>query len=336
MKVLAIHERFGLESLQLADRAKPRPGPGEILIAMKAASLNYRDWLMVRGLYNPTQPLPLIPGSDGVGHVVALGEGVTRFAIGDRVSPIFAQEWIAGRPTKERLRSTLGGPIDGVLCEYMSVPACSAVRVPAHLSDVQAATLPCAALTAWTALVVEGRVKAGDTVLIQGSGGVALFALQFAKLLGARAIVTSKSDEKLEKMRFLGADACINYRAEPAWGRKARELSGGEGVDLVVELGGGQTLAESLKAVCIGGTIAVIGVLSGVAAPLNLLPVLMGHVRLQGILVGNRDNFEAMNRAISEARLEPVVHEVFPFAECRAALEMLGAGEHFGKVCLTI
>lgn len=336
MKALCIEEKFGLEELRIVEREEPRPGRGEVLLQMKAASLNYRDLLMVKGHYDPRQPLPLIPGSDGVGVVVAVGDDVDRFSEGDRVLPIFSQRWISGAPTHERLRSTLGGPHDGVLCERMVISADSAVHAPKHLSDLQAATLPCAALTAWTTLVVEGGIKAGDTVLIQGSGGVSLFALQLAKLFGARVIATSSSDEKLERMRELGADLVLNYKKEPKWGRRVRELAGGDGVDIVVEVGGANTLGESLKAVRVGGFIGVIGVLSGTAAPLNLLPMLMSYVRLQGILVGHRDSFEAMNKAITEAELEPVIDRSFALSEGAEALAHLASGAHFGKIAISI
>ncbi|MBW2733099.1 MAG: NAD(P)-dependent alcohol dehydrogenase [Deltaproteobacteria bacterium] len=336
MKALSLEETFGLEQLRLVEREDRHPRRGEILLEMKAASLNYRDLLLVKGHYDPRQPLPLIPGSDGVGVVIAVGEGVERFAEGDRVLPIFAQRWIAGPPTRERLRSTLGGPLDGVLCERMVISAEAAVLAPPHLSHLEAATLPCAALTAWTALVVEGGLKAGDTVLVQGSGGVSIFALQLAKLFGARVIATSSSDEKLERMCELGADVGVNYKKEPKWGRKVRQLAGGEGVDIVVEVGGAHTLGESLKALRVGGFIGMIGVLSGTRAPVDLLPLLMGYVRIQGILVGNRDNFEAMNLALGAAQLRPVLDRTFPLSEVGLALETMASGAHFGKIVIEI
>lgn len=335
MKAIAIEGSFGLENLALVERPKPEPAAGEVLLSMKAASLNFRDLLMVRGGYNPKQPLPLIPGSDGVGIVQAVGAGVDRFAVGDRVSPLFTR-WIAGTPNYQRLRYTMGGPLDGVLAEQLVVPAEAAVKVPDYLTDLEAATLPCAALTAWTALVVEGGLKAGDWVLIQGSGGVSIFALQLCKLFGARVVALSSSDAKLEKMAELGAEKWINYKTTPRWGRRVRELTGGQGVDLVVEVGGAQTLAESLDAVRIGGFIALIGVLSGHAAPFDFTKVFMKYVRLQGILVGHREGFEQLNAALTTNELHPVIDQVFPLAETRAALEHLASGEHFGKVCVSI
>lgn len=336
MKVIEIQEGFGLENLQIAERPSPRPGPGQILLQMKAASLNYRDLLMIQGHYNPRQPLPLIPCSDGVGEVLEVGEGVRRVKAGDRVATLFAQRWLAGEPDQEKLRSSLGGPLDGTLAERMVLDADGVVPVPSHLSDAQVATLPCAALTAWSALVTQGGVKAGDTVLVQGTGGVSIFALQFARLLGARVILTSSSDEKLERARGLGAHETLNYRTDPRWGASALALTDGRGVDHVVEVGGAGTLEQSLKAVRFGGAISVIGVLSGVSAPLNILPILMKNVRLQGILVGHRESFEAMNRAIEVARLEPVVDKTFPFTEARQALELMARGSHFGKICLEL
>jgi NADPH:quinone reductase-like Zn-dependent oxidoreductase len=337
MKVIAIEGAFGLDHLRPVERPDPEPGPGEVLLRIKAASLNFRDLRMVKGQYNPKQPLPLIPCSDGVGEVTGLGAGVTRVAVGDRVAPIFNQAWIGGPPTRQRVRSTLGGPLDGTLAQQMVLPERGVVKVPPHLSDEEAACLPCAAVTAWSALVTQDGVTAGDTVLVQGSGGVSLFALQIARLLGARVIATSSSDAKLERLREIGAEAGINYRTTPEWGRAARKLAGGEGVDHVVEVGGGKTLEQSLKAVRIGGTISVIGVLSGVAADLNLLPILMQQVRLQGIIVGSRDDFEALNRAIAEHELRPVLDERrFALEQAAEALRHMERGGHFGKIALTV
>ena len=255
MKVWEIQGSFGLDRLRLAERPDPAPGPGELLLAVRAVALNHRDLTTVDGTYNPKQRLPLVPCSDAAAEVVAVGEGVTRFAAGDRVCPLFAQRWLCGEPERERLRSTLGGPLDGTLAERMAVPAESAVAVPEHLSDEEAATLPCAALTAWSAVVTHGRTRPGDVVVVLGTGGVAVFALQLARLAGARVIVTSSSDDKLARARELGAWGTINYRAEPEWGRRVKELTGDRGADLVVEVGGAETLSRSLHAVRMGGTI---------------------------------------------------------------------------------
>ncbi len=336
MRAFEVRDGFGLDHLHLGERPAREPGPGEVALAMRAVSLNYRDWLTVVGQYNPKQRLPLIPCSDGVGVVTELGPTVTGWQVGDRAVPIFAQRWLAGEPTREKVRSTLGGPLDGTLCERMVVPAASLVAPPAHLTDAEAATLPCAALTAWNALLGQGDLQAGDTVLVQGTGGVALFALQFAQLAGARVIITSGSDEKLARARALGAWEGINYRREPGWGARAKDLTGGRGVDLVVEVGGAGTLAESLRATRFGGTVAMIGVLAGGVRELNVVPIFMQQVRLQGVLVGHRESFEAMNRAISHHQLRPVVDRVSPWTDARAAFEHLAAGRHFGKVCLEI
>ena len=336
MRVFEIRERFGLDRLVAAERPDPRPGPGQLLLRMRAASPNYRDLLTVRGEYNPKQPLPLIPCSDGVGEVIEAGPGVSRFAVGDRVAPIFAQDWISGEPALPKLRSTLGGQRDGTLAELMVVPEHGAVHVPQHLTDEQAACLPCAGLTAWSALVTCGTVRAGDTVVVLGTGGVSIFALQFARLLGARVIVTSSSDEKLARARELGAWEGINYRDDPRWGRRVRELTGGEGVDHVIEVGGAGTLAESLSAVRFGGTVSVIGVLAGRSTELSVIPILMKQVRVQGVMVGHREGFEAMNRAIALHEMRPALDRVFPFEQSPEAVGYLEHGRHFGKIAIRI
>ena len=328
-------QAFGLDNLALVERSDPRPGFGQVLLRMRAASLNYRDLLTVQGKYNPKLKLPLIPCSDGVGEVVELGEGVTRVQVGDRVCPIFAQQWLAGEPTREKARSTLGGPLDGTLAELMAVDEEGLVKVPDHLTDEEAASLPCAAVTAWNALMAAG-LKAGDTVLVQGTGGVSLFALQFAKALGARVIATSSSDQKLVRVREMGAAEGINYRETPDWGARAKELTGGVGVDLVVEVGGAGTLDQSLRAVRFGGAISLIGNLAGIDAQVRLTLIFMQHVRMLGIFVGHRESFEAMNRVITVHGLRPVVNRIFPLEESRAAFELMAAGGHFGKICIRV
>ena len=335
MRVFQVEEAWSMDNVRLGTRLVPVPGPGEVRLRMQASALNYRDLLVpVRGYGSRQQKLPLILLSDGVGVVDAVGEGVTRFAAGDRVCPIAYQSWVGGEPGAERLSSGLGCEVDGTMTEYMVVPEACAARVPAHLGDVEAATLPCAAVTAWRALVTEGRVKAGDTVLVQGTGGVSLFALQFAKALGANVIVTSSSDEKLGRARAMGADEGINYRATREWGRRAREIAGGDGVDHVVEVGGQQTLPQSLRAVRVGGTISMIGVLSGGTMDTKLGPIVTRHIRLQGITVGSRDDFEAMARAIALHGLRPAIDRVYRFEELREALDQLASGQHFGKLCI--
>lgn len=344
MRAYQISGGFGLDHLALVERQGRKPGPHEVRLQVRACSLNRRDLMMLEGQYNPRQPLPLIPLSDGVGVVDSVGESVTDLKPGDRVAGLFCQAWSAGEPTKERLRTTLGGPLDGMLAEEVVLPASGVARVPAHLSDEQAATLPCAALTAWSALYTLGGVKAGDTVLVLGTGGVSLFALQLAKLAGARVLVTSSSAKKLERARALGADDVIDYTADPSWGESARKLAG-DGVDHVIEVGGRGTLEQSVKATRLGGTISVIGVLddtasggsgSGFQKGLSLTPLFMGQRRLQGVFVGHRDGFLAMCAAIAQAKLEPVVDRVFPFEEARAAFELMRANGHVGKICIRV
>jgi NADPH:quinone reductase-like Zn-dependent oxidoreductase len=335
VKAFQIQDDWSIEHIRLADLPDPQPGPRQVMLRMKAASLNFRDLVVPqRGYGALTGTLPLIPVSDGVGEVVAVGPGVSRVSIGERVCPMFMQKWTAGPPTRERITATLGGPIDGVMAEYRVFDEQAVARVPAHLSDEEAATLPCAALTAWSALVTDGDVRPGDSVLIQGTGGVSLFALQFAKLLGARAIVLSSSDEKLERARALGADAGINYKFQPDWSGSVRAAAGGDGVDHIVEVGGQKTLPLSLKVIRPGGTISMIGVLSGGVLDARLGLVVTRYVRLQGITVGHRDGFESMARAVEQHRLRPVIDRVFAFEQFRAAMDHLKSGAQFGKVCL--
>jgi NADPH:quinone reductase-like Zn-dependent oxidoreductase len=335
MRAFEIRDEWDIDHLQQVTRAEPRPGPGQVLLKMKASSLNYRDLVVLaRGYGSFTGNLPLVPLSDGVGEVVETGPGVTRVKVGDRVCPMFCQGWIAGEPSLERLTRTLGGPIDGTMVDLMCVPEQGVSRVAAHLSDEQAAALPCAALTAWSALVAHDDLRPGSRVLVQGTGGVALFALQIAKLLGAHVTVISSNYEKLARAKQLGADHGINYTATPEWHKPAREVTEGRGFDHVVEVGGEKTLPQSLRCIRPGGTISMIGVLSGgtLAAPLGL--VVTRQVRLQGITVGSRDSFEAMVRAIEQHRLQPVVDRVFAFEELKEALGYLKVGRQFGKICI--
>lgn len=334
MRVFEFAE-FGLENLKLAERPDRVPGPGEVLVRMKAASLNFRDLMVVRGQYNPKLKRPMIPLSDGAGMVEEVGEGVTRFKKGDRVAGCFMQTWIDGPVTHEKGLSALGGAIDGVLREYGIFSENGLVRVPEILSFEEAAALPCAAVTVWHALFEHTPMVPGDTVLLQGTGGVSIFALQFAKAAGLRAIVTSSSDEKLARARTLGADETVNYKKTPDWEKAARELTGGIGVHQVVEVGGSDTMPRSLRAVRTGGAISVIGVLSGKENTVSPGAILMNSVRLQGIYVGSRAMFERMNRAIAFHQIHPVIDKVFAWTEARAAFEYFASQQHFGKVCLT-
>jgi NADPH:quinone reductase-like Zn-dependent oxidoreductase len=336
LRVVEIKDGFGLDRLTLGERPEPTPEAGQVLLRMRAASLNYRDLLMVQGQYDPRQPLPLIPCSDGVGEVCAAGAGVQRVSVGERVCPIFAQGWICGPPTRERSRSTLGGPLDGTLAEWMVVDAEGVVPVPEHLGDEEAAALPCATLTAWHAVVDHGETRAGDVVVIQGTGGVSLAALQFTQLAGARAIVTSSNDDKLARATALGAWQTVNYRSKPEWAREVKRLTGGSGADLVIDVGGAGTLPQSIHAVRPGGRICSIGMVAGRGLELDVTPVFMRQVRIQGVFVGPRESFESMNRAIAQHGMRPAVSRVFPLAEARAAFEHLASAEHFGKICIRI
>jgi NADPH:quinone reductase-like Zn-dependent oxidoreductase len=325
---------FGVDSLEFAERPTPEPGPGEVLVKVHAISFNYRDLLMVKGIYNPKLKLPRIPCSDGAGKVAAVGEGVTMWKAGDRVAGIFMQNWQDGPLTAAKVKGALGGDIDGMLAEYVVLKETGLVALPEHLSFEEASTLPCAAVTAWNALAA-GDLKPGGTVLIQGTGGVALFALQFARFRGARVLGISGSHEKLDRAYSLGLDGGLNYRESPDWDRWAVEETGGEGVDLVVEVGGAGTLPRSIRAIRIGGTIAQVGVLTNAAEPLPIASILHKQARIQGIYVGSRKDFVEMNKAVSLAVLRPV-GENFPWTQAREALGRLDEASHFGKLVLTV
>lgn len=335
MKVVEIAGKFGLDALKVSERPQPTVQPGTVLVRVKAASLNYRDFMVASGIYNPKMPLPRVPCSDGAGEVVEVGAGVEGVKPGDRVAGTFFQNWQDGELTDANARSTLGGDLDGMLQEYVLLSATGFVRLPDHLSYAQGATLPCAALTAWQGLFVKGNLQPGESVLVQGTGGVSLFALQFARMAGARVIATSSSDEKLARALQMGASDGINYKTTPKWADRAVELTGGVGVDHVVEVGGAGTLMQSFKAVRRGGHVSVIGVLAG-NADVNPIPILMKGLKVQGVFVGSRRMFADMNRAISLARLEPVIDRTFPLAETRQALEYMRDGKHFGKIVMEI
>ena len=330
------YPKLGLENLTLVECDEPKPAPREVVVKFHAASLNYRDLLFAAGLYNPRPHLPAVPLSDGAGEITALGEGVTQWKVGDRVCPSFFQGWIEGPRTAHKSHSALGaGERDGVLRESGAFHEDGLVRIPGDLSYEEAATLPCAAVTAWHALVSVGQIKAGDTVLTLGTGGVSLFAIQFAKLHGARVIATSSSDEKLARARALGADETINYRRTPDWDKEVARLTDGAGVDMVVEVGGAGTLGKSVNATRVEGLVALIGVLAD-GDNFDPLRVLMKSIRLQGIFVGSRAMFEEMMRAVAADRLKPVIDKIFPFDRAREALETMKTGAHFGKIVVTI
>ena len=336
MKAFEMRDAWGLDHLVECERPAPEPGPTEVLVRMQAASLNYRDHVMLqRGYGARSGELPIVPVSDGAGEVVAVGADVSRVAVGDLVCPCFSQSWITGPLREEYGSGVLGGPRDGVLQRFMALDERGVVKAPAGWDALAAATLPCAALTAWNAVVETGGVKAGDTVLVQGTGGVSLFALQFARMHGARVVATSGSAEKRARVEALGADLVVDYRADAEWGRAARAFAAGRGVDLVVEVGGAGTLEQSLRAVRVGGTLAMIGVLSGARAEVNLGLVVTRDIDLKGITVGNRDMFEDMVAAIDRNGLAPQIDDrVWEFDEAREALAALPQGRHYGKICI--
>lgn len=334
MKVWRIEESFGLENLSLSEVATPTPKTGEILLKMQAISLNYRDMVTVAGGYGKTVKTPLVPCSDGVGTVIETGSSTGTFEKGVRLSPIFFPKWKDGLASPSVLPEALGGAYDGALCEYMIVDEDACVRVPDHLSDVQAASLPCAALTAWSALFEQSHTSENDRIVIQGTGGVALFALLFAKAVGAEVLITSSSDQKLERCKKLGADHCVNYYTQPNWGHEVKKVWS-DGADHIIELGGAQTLEQSIRSVRIGGQISLIGVLTGTNSGNLPLPlILMRNVRIQGISVGSKAAFERMNAFIDTHKIEPVIDRIFNFQDTQKAFRYLESGQHFGKVCI--
>ena len=336
MRALEITAPWGFDRIAIVEREDPKPGPGEVLVRMKAVSLNYRDFLMVNGLYSrgSATATSITPFSDGCGVVEAVGEGVTRVAVGDRVSTLFFQGWNSGRPTVEKLTTSLGSPIPGAGRELAVFSQEGVSKVPDFLTDHQVATLACAALTAWRGLFVDARLEPGDTVVLQGTGGVSIFGLQFAKAAGYRTIITSSSDEKLARAKALGADHLVNYRTTPEWSKPVKAATGGVGADFIMEVGGAGTIQQSLKAVRIGGHIAIIGVVSGAGEGVNPAQLIGNGAKLQGLTVGSREMFEAMCRAIELHKIGPVVDKVFPWTEARAAFEAMQGGEHFGKIVL--
>ncbi len=334
--VLRLRDGFGLDHLHVEEMAVPTPGPLEVHVQFHAASLNYRDLSVALGSYNPKMQLPRILGSDAAGVVMAIGEKVTKLTPGDRVTSLFFQDWQDGTITQSSGKNALGGPIDGVFATDCILPETGLLRFPESLSFGEAATLPCAALTAWNALVEKGGLHAGQTVLILGTGGVSIFALQLAKVHGAKVILTSSSDEKLARGRTLGADETINYRTTPEWDTEVLRLTGGRGVDHVVEVGGSGTMARSLNAVAVAGHVHLIGVLAEPGKGVDVLPVLRKSIHLNGVYVGSRRMFERLNAAVEINRIAPVIDRVFPLASAREAFAHLQSGNHFGKIVLDL
>jgi NADPH:quinone reductase-like Zn-dependent oxidoreductase len=326
----------GIDALVQTDRPDPKPAYRQILVRIKACSLNFRDLAIVRGTYRMPVRENVIPLSDGAGEVIEIGQGVTRIKVGDRVAGNFFQRWSGGEPAPDAHRSALGGGIDGVLADYAVLEEDGAVKIPPHLSPEEGATLPCAAVTVWNAMMEHAKLKAGDTILLQGTGGVSIFGLQFAHVMGIRAIITSSSDEKLKRAKALGAALGINYKNTPDWEKAAMEFTGGVGVDHVVEVGGAATLARSFGAIRVGGKVTLIGGLSGGATELNPGLIFARRANVQGISVGSSQMFEAMNRAIEANALKPVIDKVFGFAEVQAAYRHMAAGAHFGKIVIRV
>ncbi len=333
MRLYRLPKAEGIDDLTLTEAPEPVPQRGQVKLRMHAWSLNYRDLMVATGRYGVGGTRPgLIPLSDGAGEVVAVGPDVRRAAIGDRVCPTFMQGWPGGEVIAEARRRALGGGIDGVLAEFVLVDEDDLVHIPPHLDWQEAATLPCAAVTAWNALFGARRLQPGETVLVLGTGGVSVFALQFAHIAGARVIATSSSPAKLARARALGAAEGIDYRAQPEWQEAVRDLTGGRGADYVVEVGGAGTLPRSIAAARIGGEVALIGVLTG--GQIDPAPIMRRNVTLRGIFVGSREMFEAMNRAITLHRMRPVIDHVFPFAAARDAYRHLEGASHVGKVVI--
>lgn len=337
MRALNVSAPWGPDALTIVEKPDPTPGPGQVLVRMRAVSLNYRDLLMINGAYSrgaATAKDVITPFSDGCGIVEAVGAGVSRFKPGDRVATLFFQGWVSGPPTLEKLTTSLGFPIPGAGAELQTFSEHGLSKVPEFLSDHQVATLPCAALTAWRGLFVDARLEPGDTVVLQGTGGVSIFGLQFAHEAGLRTVITSSSDKKLERAKALGADHVVNYRTTPDWSKAVRAVTGGRGADFIMEVGGAGTIQESMKAIKIGGHIAIIGVVAGAGEPFNPASMIGNSAKLQGLSVGSRDMFEAMCRGIDLRSIQPVVDKVFPWTEARAAFAAMAAGEHFGKIVL--
>ncbi len=330
MRAYEIVSEGGLDALALSQRQSPQPGQGEILVGVRASSINYRDLSTIEDPVPRGISFPRIPNSDGAGEVIGVGAGVTRFKTGDRVAGCFFQNWSDGRISAEAMASAMGGAVDGVLAEQAVLRETGAVHIPSHMSFEEASTLPCAGLTAWNCLLEQGGLKPGNTALFLGTGGVSIFGLQIAKIMGARTIITSSSDEKLERAKGLGANQLINYRRNPDWEAEVLELTNGVGVDVAIETGGGGTLEKTIEATRIGGTISLIGVLT--SGTINPTTIMRKSIRLQGVYVGNRRMFEDMNAAFALNQVHPVVDQIFDFEDARSGYHVMREAGHFGKL----
>jgi NADPH:quinone reductase-like Zn-dependent oxidoreductase len=335
MRAYELQAEEGFDALRMVDRPEPpTPGDHDVVVRIHAVSLNYRDLAVLRA--SKKRLKRIVPVSDGAGEVVAVGERVTRFKVGDRVAAAFFPTWTSGGLSEEHHANALGGSVDGVLAEHVVLAERAWVRIPARFSYEQASTLPCAGVTAWHALFEAAPLRPGDTILVQGTGGVSVFVLQLARAAGARVIATSSSADKRARLEQMGAATTIDYRLEPKWGDAVRAAAGGRGVDIVVEVGGAGTFDESVKALRFGGTMALLGILAGTAGTINTYAILQKNVRVYGVYVGSVVMFEALVRAFEASTIEPVIDRVFPFAEARAAYEHLASGTHFGKVVIRV
>ncbi len=336
MKSWFIQTHGGFDGLVLKEGAEPKPGDGDVLVRVRAVSLNYRDLLTVKQERPGNLPAPFVPCSDGAGEVVSVGSAVTGWKVGDRVAGIFFSDWLGGPFDLKYHKKALGGSAPGMLSEYVVLPEHALVAVPDHLSFEEAACLPCAAVTAWQALFTRGGLETGRSVLVLGTGGVSIFALQLASAVGARVIVTSSSDVKLKRAQALGAVGIVNYRATPDWDKEVWKLTDKTGVDHVVEVGGPGTLEKSMASVSAGGQIALIGVLTGFGPPPSLFPLVARNARIDGIYVGSRQDFESLNAFLTRHQIKPIIDRTFQFEDARSAFEHMASGAHFGKVAITV
>jgi NADPH:quinone reductase-like Zn-dependent oxidoreductase len=336
MKTWRVAAGSGVDGLKIQTEAPATLGPTAVRVRLRAATLNYRDLMVLKGWYPVSGAGPLVPGSDGAGDVTETGSAVTRFKVGDRVTTSFFPDWVEGRMSLPRIATALGAGSAGTLGEEIVLDERGLIATPAHLDYAQAASLTCAGVTAWNALFETGGIKPGQTVLLLGTGGVSIWALQLARAAGVRVIITSSSDTKLERARTLGADALINYTKIPEWSTEVRKLTGGEGVDLVLEVGGEKTAPQSLASVRMQGTVVIIGGVSGFGGAINPRSLIVGATRVQGVYVGSRQMHEDLARFVAGAKIAPVVDKVFAFGDAPDAYRHFEAGKHFGKVGVTL